>query len=57
MAGLAQDVCVRATVLDAARLGFVTFVLAGGTRALSLESGEESLVAMRQAGADILEEA
>lgn len=57
VAGLAQDVCVLATVLDATRLGFASLVLAGGTRALSRASGAAALADMRRAGATILEEA
>lgn len=51
--GLAQDVCVKATVLDALKHGFITHVIASGTRALGRESGEESLKTMRRAGARI----
>lgn len=51
--GLAQDVCVMATVMDALKHGFVTHVIASGTRALSRSSGEKSFDAMRRAGARI----
>lgn len=53
--GLAQDVCVQATVLDAARLGFETHVIAAATRPLDKASGERAMERMRQAGA-IIEE-
>lgn len=53
--GLAQDVCVLATVLDACRLGFETHVLVPATRAVSPEKSPETLAEMRDAGA-MLEE-
>ncbi len=53
--GLALDVCVRATVLDALALGFETRVIVAGTRSLGEESGRSALEEMRAAGA-ILEE-
>lgn len=49
--GLAQDVCVRATVLDACREGFDTVVIADGTRPVTREGGQTSTQDMRQAGA------
>lgn len=49
--GLAQDVCVRATVLDARREGFDTVVIADGTRPVTREGGDAATEAMRQAGA------
>jgi nicotinamidase/pyrazinamidase len=38
--GLATDYCVKETALDAARLGFVTTVLADGIRAVNLSPGD-----------------
>ena len=38
--GLATDYCVRATALDALRLGFQTTVLAGGVAAVDLVPGD-----------------
>ena len=38
--GLALDYCVKATALDAARLGFDTTLLADGTRPVNLEPGD-----------------
>ena len=38
--GLATDYCVKATALDAARLGFETTVLADGIRAVNLAPGD-----------------
>jgi nicotinamidase/pyrazinamidase len=55
--GLAQDVCVRATVLDSLREGFETHLLARATRPVDVDSGagERSLEEMRAAGV-IIEE-
>lgn len=49
--GLAQDVCVLATVLGALANGFETHVVAAGTRPLGQESGEKALQEMLDAGA------
>lgn len=49
--GLAQDVCVRATVLDARRAGFETIVIADGTRPVTPQGGEDAIAEMRRAGA------
>ena len=38
--GLAQDVCVKATVLDAREKGYETVVLANGTRPVELQDGD-----------------
>ena len=51
--GLAQDVCVRATVLDARRVGLETIVIADGTRPLTPEGGERANEEMRRAGARV----
>lgn len=53
--GLAQDVCVRATVLDACEAGFETHLIADATRAVDVNpgDGERALEAMRAAGARI----
>ena len=40
VAGLALDVCVKATALDAARAGFATHVIAEGTAAVNLDPGD-----------------
>jgi nicotinamidase/pyrazinamidase len=55
VAGLAQDVCVRATVLDACEAGFETHLIANATRAVNVNpgDGERALEAMRAAGAQI----
>jgi len=49
--GLAQDVCVRASVLDARREGFETIVIADGTRPVTRDGGDEANEEMRRAGA------
>lgn len=54
--GLAQDVCVRATVLDALRYGFETHVLVDATRPVNSREGERALREMEERGA-ILERA
>ena len=53
--GLATDYCVKATVLDAARLGFAATVLADGIRAVDLEPGDglRAIEEMRVAGAGV----
>jgi nicotinamidase/pyrazinamidase len=49
--GLAQDVCVCATVLDARREGFDTIVIADATMPVSREGSELADEQMRKAGA------
>ena len=53
--GLATDYCVRATALDARRLGFPTTVLRGGVRAVDLQpgDGERALAELVRAGATV----
>jgi nicotinamidase/pyrazinamidase len=53
--GLATDYCVKATALDAIRLGFETRVLADAIAAVDLEpgDGERAIEAMHDAGAII----
>jgi nicotinamidase/pyrazinamidase len=53
--GLALDVCVRATVLDALKLGFEVHVIRAGTRAVNMQpgDGDRALEEMREAGAII----
>jgi Amidases related to nicotinamidase len=50
--GLATDYCVRATALDARRLGFATVVLTDATAAVNLQpdDGERALAEMAEAG-------
>lgn len=42
VAGLAQDVCVKETALDARELGYQTTVVLRATRPVNLRSGDES---------------
>ena len=49
--GLAQDVCVRATVLDARRHGFEVIVITDGTRPVTPSGGREANEEMLRAGA------
>ena len=53
--GLATDYCVKATALDAARLGFETAVLADAIAAVDLQpgDGERALEELREAGVEI----
>ena len=53
--GLATDYCVRASVLDARRLGLGVTVVEDGVRAVNLAEGDgtRALDEMREAGADI----
>lgn len=50
--GLALDVCVKATALDARELGYDTTVITAGTRPVELNQGdgERALQEMREAG-------
>jgi len=53
--GLAQDVCVKATVVDACEAGFETHLIAAATRPVEVEPGDgtRAIEAMREAGAVI----
>ena len=55
VAGLATDVCVKETALDAARLGFATTVLTRAVAAVDLQpgDGESALAEMAGAGIDL----
>ncbi|MFP4251481.1 MAG: nicotinamidase [Guyparkeria sp.] len=48
--GLAQDVCVLATALDARQEGFETLLVKEATRPVSPDRGEDALAQMRRAG-------
>ncbi len=54
--GLATDYCVRASVLDAIRYGFETYLLVDACRAVDLKpgDGDEAIAEMRNAGAVLL---
>ncbi len=51
--GLAQDVCVRATVLDALKAGFETYLIKDATRPVDLTpgDGDRAVAEMHAAGA------
>jgi nicotinamidase/pyrazinamidase len=51
--GLATDYCVRATTLDARRLGFETFLLTDAIRGIDVKGGdsERAIEEMKKAGA------
>lgn len=53
--GLATDYCVKASVLDARKLGFEVTVLEDAVRAVNLQpgDGERALAEMREAGAQV----
>jgi len=57
--GLATDYCVKYTALDAIGLGFKTFVVADGSRAVNLDPGDEAAAIdeMKRAGATIVQSA
>jgi nicotinamidase/pyrazinamidase len=55
VAGLAQDVCVRASVLDALAAGFEVHVIVAATRPVDARAGREALAEMRSAGARLEE--
>lgn len=55
--GLAQDYCVRASVIDAASEGFDVHLVLPATRAIGDDSGNKALVDMKKAGATVEEEA
>jgi nicotinamidase/pyrazinamidase len=54
--GLATDYCVKLTALDAVSLGFRTYLIADGCRAVNLSAGDEqrALVECRDAGVQIV---
>jgi len=52
--GLALDVCVLATVLDALREGFAVKLIRDGTRPVSEARGRDALRRMQEAGAEII---
>lgn len=53
--GLAEDVCVKASAIDAARLGFHAHVLRAATRPVTPEGGERACAEMRVAGVTVIE--
>jgi nicotinamidase/pyrazinamidase len=55
IAGLALDVCVLATAMDARKHGFEVVLIQDATRAVDASSGHKALETMRTAGVRILE--
>ena len=53
--GLALDVCVLATVLDARKAGMEVSLIRRATRAVSAQEGERAIRQMQEAGVSILE--
>lgn len=53
MGGLAQDVCVKASALDAREQGFAVVVIEDATRPVTPKGGEDALAEMTRAGAEI----
>jgi nicotinamidase/pyrazinamidase len=55
--GLATDYCVKHTALDARKLGFATFLVAEGCRAVDLApgDGQRAVEAMRRGGVSVLD--
>ena len=54
VSGLAEDVCVLATVLDARTEGFAVSVISAGTRPVTPEGGAAARQKMLAAGAELL---
>ncbi|GAA4987600.1 isochorismatase family protein [Actinopolymorpha pittospori] len=54
VAGIATDHCVRATALDAVRLGFATRVLLSLTAGVAGSTTEDAIRAMRAAGCELV---
>jgi nicotinamidase/pyrazinamidase len=49
--GLAQDVCICASVLDARRLGYEVYLIPRGSLPVTREGGTDALRRMLEAGA------
>ena len=54
VAGLATDVCVRFTALDAVALGFRTVLHADGCRGVDAGGSERAIAVMREAGVEVV---
>ena len=52
--GLALDVCVLASVIDARRGGFVVQVIEDATRPVNLVDGREALAKIKKSGAGVV---
>jgi nicotinamidase/pyrazinamidase len=55
VAGLALDVCVLATAMDARRAGLEVLLILEGTRPVTESNGTEAVARMRAAGVSVLE--
>ncbi|MDQ2760534.1 MAG: nicotinamidase [Actinomycetota bacterium] len=57
IAGLALDVCVKATALDARKAGFGVVLHRGATRAVELQAGDaqRAVQELREAGVEVVE--
>ena len=56
IAGLALDVCVLATAVDARKYGFDAVLITEATRAVNADNGRKALNRMREEGVNILED-
>lgn len=54
--GLALDVCVLASVMDARANGFEVYLLKNGTRPVTAKDGQDALTRMETSGAGIIED-
>lgn len=53
LGGLAQDVCVRATAMDARELGYDVVLVPGGSMPVTAEGGEATLRELREGGVTV----
>ena len=54
VAGLAEDVCVRDTVLDARKSGFEVLLITEGTKPITADGGAKARQEMQDAGAQLV---
>ena len=52
--GIALDVCVKDTALDAVRIGYRTFVIEDATAPVTAEGGQEAIAEMQGAGVEVV---
>ena len=55
LCGLATDVCVKSTAIDAVKLGYEVYVVEDASRGITKEGVEKSLEEMKKAGINIIE--
>lgn len=55
LCGLATDVCVKSTAIDAVKLGYEVYVAEDASRGITKEGVEKSLEEMKKAGINIIE--